>query len=209
MWVLLFISLHYLNHEGHFDKGMFDECDTPAPGCVYQGPTGGLSKSLWIRGVFTISFSCRPLQAFFESTREFHRQREDIARRIRLYRRKEDLDEARRHFKETKSSLDSLLDSFDTILYDKTVDWSHGVIQTFAQDPTPVDPPAISEDPPPLPCPSRNKRHREDPKENARPAKRTRVDKDENLETAKPRRKRAAPVLPRKVYNLRPRKKTQ
>ena len=214
MWVLLYVASRNFQYKGNFRPRMFDEHIIPAPKCLYQGPTGGLSKSLWLTGFYTISFPCAPLQAFFDSSREFHRKREEKARLARVRRRKEYIEDLQRHFDETKADLDSLLDTFDTILHDETADWSHGVIWTPIPDPAPAEPsaapPAAPEQPPPLPSPPRNKRRQQDPKEeNPRPAKRTRRDQNENVETAKSRKKRATAALPRKVYNLRPRKKPQ
>ena len=212
MWVLLYVASRNFQYKGNFRPRMFDEHIIPAPKCLYQGPTGGLSKSLWLTGFYTISFPCAPLQAFFDSSREFHRKREEKARLARVRRRKEYIEDLQRYFDETKADLDSLLDTFDTILHDETADWSHGVIWTPILDPAPAEPsaepPVAPEQPPPLPSPPRNKRRQQDPKEeNSRPAKRTRRDRDENAETAKPLKKRATPSLPRRVYNLRPRKK--
>ena len=210
MWVLLYVASRSFQYEGKFNTEMFDERYTPAPGCLYQGPSGGGSKSLWLIGFYNISFPCRPLQAFFDSSREFHWKREEKARIARVRQRKEDLEDLQRHFDETKGNLNSLLDSFDAILHDDAADWSHGTIQVSTQDTVPVAPPALPERSPPLPSPPRNKKRRQDPEEeNAPPAKRSRGDKEKSTEVSKPRRRRAAPIVPRKVYNLRPRKKPQ
>ena len=207
LWVLLFIAHKYFPYEGKFLEGMFDETHQRMRGPPDQEPFGGLLKRLWLSGEVLGRFACPSLEKFFLEFRLFHK---DLRRRSKAASNSES-GEGKQSFNRFKADLQQdlykLLAYFDDILDDPTADWSNGDSLSEGSDSTMVD--RVEEDNRPHPQGQKRKRGPVEPHEDGRLPKRAARSGDSHPQDLRPSRQKRAPVLPRKVYNLRPRKKPQ
>ncbi|KAK7688401.1 hypothetical protein QCA50_008774 [Cerrena zonata] len=121
LWVLLFFAVHYFKYRGAFNMRVFNEV------CEYSDETngtilmGGDSKLRWLQSP-RITFECKPLQAFFNSFRSFHRERHwKIALSTDNEEEKKVLED---YEAETQKDIYKLVSHFDNILNDPNTDWS-------------------------------------------------------------------------------------
>ena len=208
LWVLIAIAIRRFEYEGHFPMQMFDEQSHPP-----QGRSGGVLKSFWVWNQCVTGFGhfeCRPLDQFFTEIRAFHDVR---LQKFRDSRKKDASSDTLEILEQCRNEiikdLSKVLTIFDRVLNDQTADWTGGIPisssnKKTAQTPEPEQIPA-------QPAQTRNrKRKRDEPNDgdNPRQAKQVNVQGTKDVQPPEPsRRKRAAPPLPRKVYNLRPRKR--
>ena len=215
LWAIVFVAIRRFEFTGNFPMGMFDE-QYELIWNQRKEYTGGNLKFFWLAnppiGIFG-RFECHALEAFFTKLRGFHNIRLQKWRAVRELKTTEARDALERCRDDIKKDLRQVLTFFNDILDDETLDWSGGRPITSGEKKT-VEKEVVEETPEPIAKAQGNKKRQtqDDANEdNPRPAKRVAVARDVDTKDAqppkRPRRRRNVPQLPRKVYNLRPRKK--
>ena len=215
LWALVFVAIRRFEFTGNFPMGMFDE-QYELIWNQRKEYTGGNLKFFWLAnppiGIFG-RFECHALEAFFTKLRAFHNIRLQKWRAVRELKTTEARDALERCRDDIKKDLRQVLTFFNDILDDETLDWSGGRPITSGGKKT-VEKEVVEESPEPIAkAEGGNKKRRQEDvdEDNPRPAKRVAVARDVETKDAqppkRPRRRRNVPQLPRKVYNLRPRKK--
>lgn len=219
LWVLLFVAIRYFRYEGDFPAYMFDEKHKPGPGAVDREEGGGILKSSWLTGQIPGEFVCLPLQNFFNSFRTLHDERRKKSRLAGLSRTQESRDALEQYKTEIQQDLRKLLAYFDNVLDDPTADWSDGDPIPYTEDPKPFEDTSLNIENTVVPLILiRDKKRKQDAvgflDGTARPPKRIAtqaagIPKGAKAQVAGPSRRTRTATVPRKIYNLRPRKKFQ
>ncbi|KAK7688398.1 hypothetical protein QCA50_008771 [Cerrena zonata] len=214
LWVILFISVRRFKYEGHFLVGMFDESHRPRVPGKSKERSGGLLKSWWLTGDVLTRFNCRPLQTFFVTYRAIHDRRRKKSQLVQESQTQDAKEELERYKAEIQEDLHKLLAFFDDIIDDPSADWSNGDPIPFAVEPKETEEVTsetgkVSIQPVQVRRSKRLRREETENQDDADPPRKrattTRIGGDGI--SAPSRQKRAAKVIPRKTYNLRPRRK--
>ena len=136
LWVLLFTAVRNFKYNGFFDMQVFKEGQEVANEEFGVVTLGGSWKYSWIHDP-EITFECKPLQDFFDSFRDFHRER--FTKHILANGSEEDAGELERFEAEVCNDVYNLLSHFDNILNDPDADWTgqetHRVSQKTCEEP--------------------------------------------------------------------------
>ena len=216
LWVLLYVAAKHFGYEGESLEEVFDEVYRHPNGPTNQEPTGVGSKGLWLSGWIAGRFRCPTLQQFFRSLRRVMEERRQKYKQLYDLGTEETQTSLRQYTENREKDLYMLLVYFDDVLDDPTLPWGE-------RESTPLEEPDTADE---LVArivanhaqlvPTQGKKRRRDhaePQNDPRSEKRqvtTHPNDDGTEPVSRPsRRRRAALILPRKVYNLRPRKKPQ
>ena len=135
LWVFLYVAVRRFKYDGTFHSRLFDESSMLRDQTHGPVSIGGWAKGTWLERP-NITFTCKPLEAFFTSYRRFN------MRHLHKLEASSDNEKGRREYEQfeadVKSNLYGLVSHFDTILNDPEADWADQEARGVPKEPLPL-----------------------------------------------------------------------